>query len=132
MSVNPVPTIDLTVGEQSANTNLQKRPSANPEVIPAQPDPGTSPKQEASSGQPAPISTELRQDEVQVQRNSETNGEVVIKYLDHFGNLIVQMPSSQMLGVTRAIDRDFQQKAKVRESEETAALESKGGVSHGD
>jgi S-adenosylmethionine hydrolase len=131
MSVNPVLTIDLNVNGLSSDVTPQNRRTADQNVTPVQTDTGTSPKQEVSQVPLNSTSTELPQDKVQVQRDSETNGEVVIKYLDHFGNLIVQMPSSQMLGVTRAIDQDLKQEAKVRESEETSAA-GKAGGNHGD
>lgn len=104
MSINPVPMIVPTSPAEFASASPQKRASAPQEENSAQPVPGTTPKQEASSAQPSTRSTELPQDEVQVLRDSQTNGEIVIKYLDHSGNLIVQMPSSQMLGVSRAIE----------------------------
>ena len=65
---------------------------------------------------------------MQVQRDSQTNGEVVIKYLDHAGNLILQVPSSQMIGLARAIEEDFQQEAKARS---TPAPDNSGGGTHG-
>jgi hypothetical protein len=132
MSINPVPIIAPANAAEFADANPQKRPTADQEVNPVPPIPGTSSKQESSSAQPAAASTELPQDEVQVLRDSQTNGEVVIKYLDHAGNLIVQMPSSQMLGVSRAIEQDFQAREKAQESENARAPESGKGDNHGD
>jgi hypothetical protein len=132
MSINPVPIIVPGSATELADANPQKRPNAAQEENPVQPIPGTSPKQESNSTQPAAASTELPQDEVQVLRDSQTNGEVVIKYLDHAGNLIVQIPSSQMLGVTRAIEQDFQAKEKAHENENARAPESSTGGNHGD
>jgi hypothetical protein len=130
MSINPVSTIDATSAAQFADASPQKRASATPGASSVRPDPGTLPKQKEVSAQPAAASTEVGQDEVQVQRDQETNGEVVIRYLDHSGNLIVQVPSSQMLGVTRTIDQDFQARAKVRENEAAVPPNNAGG-NHG-
>ena len=132
MSINPVPIIVPESAADLADANLQKRQTAAQEGNPFQPNPGTTSKQESSSAQPPARSTELPQDEVQVLRDSQTNGEVVVKYLDHAGNLIVQMPSSQMLGVTRAIEQDFQAREKAHENENARVPESGKGDHHGD
>ena len=130
MGINPVPNVEPASTAQFADGNPQKRPPVSPEEPSARPDPGTSPKQEAVFEEQGAASAEVPQDEVQLQRDSQTNGEVVIRYLDHSGNLIVQVPSSQMLGVTRAIDQDFQEQAKARENE-AAATETDAGGNHG-
>jgi hypothetical protein len=117
MSINPVPIITPANTAELADGNLQKRASVPQEQSPVQPIPGTSSNQESGSVKASVASTELPQDEVQVLRDSQTNGEVVIKYLDHSGNLIVQIPSSQVLGVTRAIEQDFQVREKAQQSE---------------
>jgi hypothetical protein len=129
MSINPVSAIETTSAAQFADAP-QKRASATPEASSVRPDPRSLPKQKEVSAQASAASTEVGQDEVQVQRDRETNGEVVIRYLDHSGNLIVQVPSSQMLGMTRAIDQDFQARAKVRENEAAPPPDSAGG-NHG-
>jgi hypothetical protein len=132
MSINPVPIIVPVNSAELADANLQKRPAAAQEVNSGQPITETPSKQESRSTQPTAASTELPQDEVQVLRDSQTNGEVVIKYLDHAGNLIVQMPSSQMLGVTRSIEQDFQAREKAQENENARAPESSRGDNYGD
>ncbi|HTW57895.1 MAG TPA: hypothetical protein VMD99_07195 [Terriglobales bacterium] len=130
MSINPVPNIEPAGAAQFADAYPQKRPPAPAEGSSARSDPGTPPKQDAVFAPTTSASTEVAQDEVQVQRNAETNGEIVIRYLDHSGNLILQVPSSEMLGITRAIDQDFQASAKARETE-AATLKSDAGGNHG-
>jgi len=72
----------------------------------------------------------MPQDEVQVQRDSGTNGDIVIKYMDHFGNVVLQIPSSQVLGVAHAIDQELAQEAKARAvASETPT--GNGGKNHG-
>jgi uncharacterized FlaG/YvyC family protein len=66
-------------------------------------------------------------DEVQVQRDSATT-EIVIKYLDGSGNVILQVPSSQVLDVARAIDQGLQQESKDRATT-TGAEDREGGKS---
>jgi hypothetical protein len=126
MGINPVPTIEPAVGSplSDANSHGNRPPVAGGDS--SSPDKGNSAKSELEAEQTTATSLEMPQDEVQVQRDSENDGEIVIRYLDHAGNLIVQVPSSQMLGVTRAINQDFQQEAKAREKV-AATLENNEG-----
>jgi|HubBroStandDraft_1064217.scaffolds.fasta_scaffold06637_8 hypothetical protein len=128
MSINAVPNLDSAGSAQFAEASIQKRPPAPQETTSASPIAGSSLNSEAGAAQSSSSSTELPEDEVQVQRDSQTNGEVVIKYLDHAGNLILQVPSSQMIGLARAIEEDFQQEAKARS---TPAPDNSGGGTHG-
>jgi hypothetical protein len=128
MSINAVPNLDSAGSAQFAEASIQKRPPAPQETTSASPIAGSSLNSEAGAAQSSSSSTELPEDEVQVQRDSQTNGEVVIKYLDHAGNLILQVPSSQMIGLARAIEEDFQQEAKARSA---PAPDNSGGGTHG-
>jgi hypothetical protein len=132
MSISPVLIIPSAMDAQPQEA--QPHPAPEPVTAVAkssQPDSGNSPKQESEH---LPASTqpfELPGDEVQVQRDAETNGEVVIKYLDHSGSVILQVPSSQMLGLTRSIEQDLEQEAKARtDAGQHASRE--GGNKHGD
>ena len=121
MSISPVLIIEPAGDAQFADDDASQRAYIAAQANPAEPDPGISPKQEPHTTQRfGPATTEIPQDEVQVQRDSATNGEIVIKYLDHSGNVIVQLPSQQMLGVTRAIDKDFLKEVKARDGENDA------------
>lgn len=62
-----------------------------------------------------------------MQRDSATNGEIVIRYLDQRGNLILQVPSSEVLGVTRGIDQALEQSKRAQAAESGVTPRSKGG-----
>jgi len=130
MSINPVPGIRAVREEQLGGSNLppsRSRTSAAEVEKSADPDPGTSPSQEIRDSQNVPAPAELPQDEVQVQREGQADNEIVIKYLDHSGNLILQVPSSQVLGVAQAIDQDLEEQAKAHAAE----AGGEGGKTHG-
>jgi uncharacterized FlaG/YvyC family protein len=115
MSINPVQAISQIVEERLANAkSRQQQPPAPVEVQTTDPNAGRPPKADAQEKQNPSASAELPQDEVRVQRDSQTNDDVVVKYMDHSGDLILQVPSSQVLGVARAIDQDFRAEAKAR------------------
>jgi len=72
----------------------------------------------------------LREDEVELQRDSELENELIVRYVDKAGNLILQVPGSQMLNFQRAIAAEFQhskQSAAAPASEKV----SQSGESHG-
>jgi hypothetical protein len=129
MSINPVQTISQIVETRPANASPRPEPPAPAETKSNDPNAGNPPKAEAQKTQSASVSAELPQDEVDVQRDTQTNGDVVVKYKDPSGNLILQVPSTQVLGVARAITQDFRTEAKARET--TAQTEDKGGNSDG-
>lgn len=114
MSINPVQGVEAS---QVLLVEARARHEQPPSPVRAraqQPDSGTLPKQNIRVPGNAAASFEMHQDEVQVQRDSETNGVIVIKYLDHSGSVVLQVPSPQVLGIMRAIDQDFAEKAKAR------------------
>jgi len=131
MSINPVQGIGPAAEEVLAEANLRRAQAASsaPAAISAQPGSGSLPEQSTPKPPTVTFATEMAQDEVEVQRDSETNDEIVIKYMDHSGNLIMQVPSSEVLGLTRSIGEDFQREARTRaaDSPETQT----GGKTHG-
>jgi len=128
MSINPAQGISPTEKAQ-ADAEALRAEQAQPSA-PAIPISGTSPKQEASQARNASPSSELPQDEVQVQRDSGADGAIVIKYVDRFGDLVLQVPSSQVLGVARAIDQELAQEAKARAVAD-GQTDNTGGKGHG-
>jgi hypothetical protein len=76
---------------------------------------GTNPKPEIASVQNETHSLEASRDEVQVQQDGG-DGKIVIRYLDGSGNVILQIPSSQLLGLSRAIGEALDEQAKIRSS----------------
>lgn len=122
MSINRVPGVEAASAPQAGAENPR----------PTLPEPGTSPKPE---GHPSPSSaalTELPEDEVQVQRDSGAGGEIVIKYLDQSGTVILQVPSSQVLEVARAIDQEVAQAEKTLANRDAYQSSHQGGKIHGD
>jgi uncharacterized FlaG/YvyC family protein len=66
-----------------------------------------------------------------VQRDDESNGQIVIKYLDHSGQVILQIPSSQVLGLARAIEKTFEEQASHRGNASQKTVLSKGVTANG-
>jgi hypothetical protein len=132
MSINPVSGIGANGEAHLAEANLRLGParSSAGEEDSTPPDPGTSPSPEVHNPQNVPLSPQLPQDEVQVQRDSGADNEIVIKYVDHSGNVILQVPSSEVLGLARAISEDLQQEAKARAAS-SAQTDGEGGKTHG-
>ena len=138
MSIGPVQSLGL-VKEQPvadavrpASTSQTTAPQNGTTEKVAQPGVGTQPRQEASTSKSAPALSELPQDEVQVQRDSQIRDEVVIKYLNTAtGDLILQVPSAQVLSVDRGIYQEFAQQTATRASASAAAVADKGDERHG-
>lgn len=103
MSINPVatdtapapPSLD-TRELSSSNASVVKKTSADANL-------GSEPKQENSPRTPEEYSPPQLEDAVQVQRDGQD--QIVIKYLDKEGRLVLQVPSSQVLGLQKAIER---------------------------
>ncbi len=76
---------------------------------------GTNPKPEIANAQSETHSLETSRDVVQVQQDGG-DGKIVIRYLDGSGNVILQIPSSQLLGLSRAIGEALDEQAKIRSS----------------
>jgi hypothetical protein len=130
MRVNPVSFIPATetAGEQ-ADSRLASIPKQGSGLGETSPEFGTDPKRDAHDPKNEPQPSEIGEDEVQVQRDSESNNEIVIKYVDRAGNLILQVPSSQVLGLARAIEQALAEQSTERENARQAA--SEGGKSRG-
>ena len=126
MSINPVQRIEASqVSRVKAHARQQQPAPARSRA--QQPDSGNLPKQEIRVLQNAAASFDMPQDVVQVQRDGGTNGVIVIKYLDHSGSVVLQVPSSQVLGMMRAIDQDFAAKTKAR----SERADNEGANAHG-
>lgn len=129
MSIGPVQNLGPVTEAPSAKANppaerSQTTASQHPaaEEV-AQPETGTRPIQKEAGVKNLSSATELPQEEVQVQRDSEIRDEVVIKYLNTTtGDLILQVPSAEVLSVDRGIYQEFQQQAKVRDDAGAATV----------
>jgi hypothetical protein len=117
MSINPVAGIDAQGTQNTEASNpFRPWPGVTPKPAPGATESGNLSDREIQRPQAPSEPQGLPEDEVKVQHDS-VDGEIVIKYLDKAGDVILQVPSSQMVGVTRAIDNDFQEQAKVRRNE---------------
>jgi uncharacterized FlaG/YvyC family protein len=115
MSIGPVPSPGTDSGTQSADPNVRPQrtqPALATEHAQEQPDSGTAQKQEVQHAQSVVAENERSPDVVQVQRDSQLANQIIIKYMDQTtGQMILQVPSTQVLGVARGIAQDFQQEA---------------------
>lgn len=130
MSINPVTTLANTA---TATGNANRRAGgSSPSPAPwTQPDLGTKPTEEVHPSQVSSESSEMPRDEVQVQRVDGASGQIVIKYVDSKGNLILQIPSSQVLGLARAVERALQDQADRRTRANRNAQVAEGENSDG-
>ena len=133
MSIYPVAGIGSVTNPQSAEESVPpaRKPSSGREIKePAHAVPGTPPKREIRIPQSESESSELPQDAVEVHRDNET-AEIVIRYLDHSGNVILQVPSSEVLSVAHSIDLDFQKQARDRTGTSGTTAAGERGEIHG-
>jgi len=131
MSINPVPAtgpneqaVFVGAAAKAASSAASPSPPAS-----APPDPGTEPKSETASPHDLSAAGGMSQDEVCVQRDSGLNGQIVIKYLDSEGNLILQIPSSQVLGLAKAIEQALQDGAESVKPARSGSQPAEGGKS---
>jgi hypothetical protein len=73
----------------------------------------------------------LSQDTVELHQDPEIKGQVIVEYLDHSKNLVLQVPSNQELSVERGIAQEVQQATTLRASERAAAAAGEGEDNHG-
>jgi hypothetical protein len=125
MSINPATDVTYAIDTQLPGKQMRAGESA-PLQRPPAPVLGVRPQRDFPDGSSEPISAETPVDEVQVQ---QTSGRIVIRYLDHSGDLILQVPSSQVLGLARAIEEALEQQTKSRG--ENSPEPVKGGTADG-
>lgn len=90
---------------------------------------GTDPKQKQEHPTIEKDSAELTQDAVQVQR--EEGNQIVIKYLDHDGQVIFQVPSAQLLRLQEAIAQTLEEQQQKQERAHLEVTKSIGGAANG-
>jgi hypothetical protein len=117
MSINPVPITlpanDLRVSD-AASRPKDAQSAATLVENSFEPVSGTQPKQNSSKPSNVSAVAEPLQDEVDLQHDSQTGGDIIVQYKDQSGNLILQLPTPQVLGVARGIYQDFRAEAKAR------------------
>ena len=114
MSIHPVPTLGPGGGAPADSAVVRKGSSIPTQADVAHFESGTKPTAEHPPSKAAPESAEMPRDEVQVQRVNGASGDIVIRYLDASGNLILQIPSSQVLGLARAVEQALEDQASRR------------------
>jgi hypothetical protein len=130
MSINPVQNIEPAPSFVTHNSPGAQSPTpAPPRKV--QPDSGTLPDPEPGESQTVSSLPEAAEDEVQVQRDSQNNGEIVVRYVDHAGNLILQVPTEQVLNVTRSIEADLERAQQSRAKVQGTVEGHQGGKSDG-
>jgi hypothetical protein len=138
MSIAPVQSSPPNPSPQSetASVRTQQAPSTTTSETPEQPVvesvSGTLPKANPTVEKVVPTVYVLPEDVVEVHQDPDIKNQVIVQYLDHSKNVVLQVPSNQELGVERGIAQDFQQAAKVRADDSTATSGTGGGTTHGD
>jgi hypothetical protein len=113
MSINPVPAVgpisEPSAGEGQLRVDqAQHDPAVEAVRANNPPDMGTPPKQETSATNETPVAAEFPEDEVQLQQDSEIKSQVIVRYLDKAnGQVVLQVPSYQVLAVDRGIYDEF-------------------------
>jgi len=129
MNIGPIQGFGPAGEVQLADASVRVRPSpSSPPEQPADqllpPTTGRPPNQETPTAQSAPAAVGIQEDEVQLQRDPEAGDQIVVRYLDKTGSVILQIPSSQMLDVSRAIYQEFQKQSKLQEDPGPAPAEA--------
>ena len=129
MSINPVPgTVPFEATAAAGTTTCAASSAAQaPEPHSSSPDLGPKPKSETQQDQKPSVASEVPEDEVRVQRDNSMNGEIVIRYVDAGGNLVLQIPSSQVLGLARAIEQALEKQTKTHTNVQFEGQVAEGG-----
>ena len=134
MSIGPVQALGPEGATQTADANVgvarPRSTSASSAALSGQqPDSGRLRNQEIQLADNAESRNESPQDVVQVQRDSQVSNEIVIKYTDQAtGQLILQVPSSEVLAVAQGITQDLRHETKAGSNPAGSAVE---GADHG-
>jgi hypothetical protein len=128
MSINPVqnsgPAAEASLASHDSRAAQSPTPASARKV---QPDSGNRPDPEPVESRSVPSLSEIPEDEVEVQRDSQNDGEIVVRYVDRAGNLILQVPTEQVLNMTHAIKEDLEREQEARAKPETGPKTNLGG-----
>jgi hypothetical protein len=133
MSIAPVASFPPANTEHSADPAVGSghAPVSGGANRPAQPVSETLSKKESSAAKNIPATYELPEDVVEVHQDPDIKSQVIVEYLDSAKDVVLQVPSNQELAVERGISQEFQQAAKLRARDSTAAAVSERGKIHG-
>jgi len=123
MSIDPVTASTVTPRSDGLHARVVELPQTG-KVNPV-PSTANSSKPEEKDLMNGFSSSEQAEDAVQVQRDTST-GAIVIKYLDRAGNVVLQVPSSEVLALARAIQQDLNGGAKLHRIDSLRSLDEEG------
>lgn len=129
MSISPVQITSPVTEPQSAasandtRTSLQSHANNTAPTFPPESKNVQTPEGQISKN----VQTESQspEDEVQLQRDSELGNQLIVRYVDKAGDLILQVPAEQMLDFERAIAAEFEHSKPPRQQV------GESGESHG-
>jgi len=131
MSIQPVPELGPVADPGSSSAGTRADVPTHSQPASAELDSGKQSRTEHSTLEPSMDSTQMPRDEVQVQRVNGASGDIVIRYLDASGNLILQIPSSQVLGLARAVEQALEEQANRKTETSGMNLSAQGEASLG-
>ena len=133
MSIGSIQNLGPIIDVSSSNTQArvrpaQPQPSPGPDTQQFPPQANNTVRGEVNSGNLHTAATSgLSQDKVQVQHDGQVQDQIVIKYLDqNTGDLILQVPSDEVLNVDRGIYQEFASQARARENLAAAPVAQEG------
>lgn len=131
MSISPAISFNPVIEDLSSSTQSQQNSSRpHSQGIASSAESGKVSNAEVETPKSSPAPPQVPEDEVQLQRDSELENEVIVRYVDKAGNLILQVPGAQMLNLERAIAAEFHQ-PKSQAAAEASKETGQSGESHG-
>lgn len=129
MSIDPV----VAIPDIALRSERSKEAAVRSECIRAQshhiePNSGTDPNADSAAVRTQTKTAETSQDEVQVQRDGQN--QIVIKYLDGWGKVLLQVPNSQILALQQAIERGLEEQEQSRVKGDSRTGNGAGGIGH--
>jgi hypothetical protein len=110
MSISPAITFTTLLQASTPEPeSLGDSRQPHPQKAPSLPGSGEISDAEGQAPKDDSASSPLPDDEVQLQRDSQLQQEPIVRYMDKTGNLILQVPSAQILDLQRAIAAEFEQ-----------------------
>jgi hypothetical protein len=122
MSISPAISFSIVSLAAPSEGPSQNSPHSHVQSDPSPSESGRVHGAEVQAPKNDPPPSQLPEDEVQLQRDSQLQEELIVRYMDKSGNLILQVPSAQTLDFQRAIAAEFDQ-AQSRASNKSIDLE---------
>jgi hypothetical protein len=128
MSISPAITFSTIPQASTPETqSLSDAHQPNARKAASPPESGKLSDAEVQAPKDDSASSQLPEDEVQLQHDSQLQAQLIVRYMDKTGNLILQIPSRQTLNLEHAIAAEFEvPKSKASVEEIHAEGESNG------